>query len=59
MIVWAAHGLSAAQSAPRMGVGLETVKSHRRHVIDKLGARNMTHAVAIVAMNAPELLAKR
>ena len=43
----------------RMGVSLETAKSHRRKVIGRLRARNMTHAVAIVAMNAPELLTKR
>jgi DNA-binding CsgD family transcriptional regulator len=56
VVKWAAHGLTSAQTAPRMYCSLETVKTHRKKVIDRLGARNMTHAVAIVAMNAPELL---
>jgi len=41
----AAEGESAHQTAARLGRSVETVKTHRRHIIDKLDARNMTHAV--------------
>lgn len=51
-----AVGKTSAEIAKEMFLSIETVKSHKRHVIAKLQARNMTHAVAIVAMNAPELL---
>lgn len=50
----AARGLTAAETAAKMFVSVETVKSHRRSVIQKAQARNMTHAVAIVAINAPD-----
>lgn len=52
----AAVGKTSAEIAKEMFLSIETVKSHKRHVIAKLQARNMTHAVAIVAMNAPEVL---
>lgn len=51
-----AVGKTSAEIAKEMFLSIETVKSHKRHVIAKLQARNMTHAVAIVAMNAPEAL---
>jgi RNA polymerase sigma factor (sigma-70 family) len=41
----AAEGESARETAARLGRSIETVKTHRRHIIDKLDARNMTHAV--------------
>jgi DNA-binding CsgD family transcriptional regulator len=56
VVRYAARGLSSAATAPLMFISEETVKSHRRHIIQKLDARNMTHAVAIVAMNAPDTL---
>jgi DNA-binding CsgD family transcriptional regulator len=43
----AAAGLTMAESAAKRDKGLETVKSQRRHVLIKLDARNMTHAVSI------------
>jgi RNA polymerase sigma factor (sigma-70 family) len=43
----AAEGESAHQTAARLGRSVETVKTHRRHIIDKLDARNMTHAVHV------------
>lgn len=43
----AAAGLTMAESATKRDKGLETVKSQRRHVLIKLDARNMTHAVSI------------
>lgn len=51
-----AHGLSAVETGKKLYVSHETIKSHRRRVIQKLQARNMTHAVAIVCMNWPELI---
>jgi RNA polymerase sigma factor (sigma-70 family) len=41
----AAEGESAEMTAKRLGRSIETVKTHRRHVIAKLEARNMIHAV--------------
>ncbi len=41
----AAQGESAQETATRLSRSTETVKNHRRNLIAKLGARNMTHAV--------------
>jgi DNA-binding NarL/FixJ family response regulator len=43
----AAGGLTISQSAIRRGVTFETVRTHRRHLLAKLDAANMTQAVAI------------
>ena len=43
----AAHGLTTSESARRLGKGTETVKSQRRQIILKLGARNIANAVAL------------
>lgn len=51
-----ARGLTSGEVAPKLFISIETVKSHKRRVIAKLQAVNMTHACCIVAMNAPELL---
>lgn len=51
-----AHGLSTGEIGARLSISRETVKSHRKGIISKLGARNSTHAVAIICMNAPELM---
>lgn len=51
-----ARGLSAEETGKRLFISTETVKAHRKRVIGKLRARNMTHAVAIVCMNRPDLL---
>ncbi len=45
----AAHGLTTSESARHLGKGTETVKTQRRQVILKLGARNIANAVAIAA----------
>jgi DNA-binding CsgD family transcriptional regulator len=42
----AANGLTAPETALRRGKGVETVKTQRRSILLKLGARNMPHAVA-------------
>jgi RNA polymerase sigma factor (sigma-70 family) len=41
----AAEGESAQETATRLGRSIETIKVHRRNVIAKLNARNITHAV--------------
>jgi DNA-binding CsgD family transcriptional regulator len=43
----AAAGLSVVASARRRSKGAETVKTQRRSILLKLGARNMAHAVAL------------
>ena len=45
----AAHGLTTSESARHLGKGTETVKTQRRQIILKLGARNIANAVAIAA----------
>jgi DNA-binding CsgD family transcriptional regulator len=53
----AAEGLTVAESALRRHKSGETVKSQRRSILAKLGAKNMTHAVAITS--ASGLLLRR
>jgi DNA-binding CsgD family transcriptional regulator len=43
----AADGLTAKETALRHAKSLETVKSQRRSILLKLGARNMAHAVKL------------
>jgi DNA-binding CsgD family transcriptional regulator len=43
----AAHGLTTLESARQLGKGTQTVKTQRRQVILKLGARNIANAVAL------------
>lgn len=43
----AAEGLSAQQTADLYDVSVETIKTHRRRVIEKLAARNIMHSVTI------------
>lgn len=43
----ASRGLSNADVAGELGLSIETVKSHMRRVLGKLGARNRCHAVAL------------
>jgi DNA-binding CsgD family transcriptional regulator len=45
----AAEGLTVVESAARHWKSIETVKSQRRSILQKLGAHNMTHAVGITA----------
>jgi two-component system, NarL family, nitrate/nitrite response regulator NarL len=42
-----AEGLHLEVIAGRLGIGLETVRTHVRHASDRLGAANRTQAVAI------------
>lgn len=41
------RGHSNGEVADRLGLSVETVKSHVRRVLGKLGARNRCHAVAL------------
>ena len=41
------RGHSNGEAADRLGLSVETVKSHMRRVLGKLGARNRCHAVAL------------
>jgi DNA-binding NarL/FixJ family response regulator len=60
-------GLSNKEIAARLGIGAATVKNHVHNVIEKLGARNRTHAVALArrpdasrrARNPPPHVASR
>ena len=47
VLAGAAEGETAAQTGARLYLSSETVKSYRKRVIAKLGARNGTHAVAL------------
>lgn len=47
ILAGAANGETAAQTGARLYLSPETVKSYRKRVIAKLGARNGTHAVAL------------
>jgi DNA-binding NarL/FixJ family response regulator len=42
-----AHGLSTENIAVELFVTPNTVRAHVRHILDRLGARNRPHAVAI------------
>lgn len=43
---WAARGKTAAETAEILSLSVETVQTHIKHSVDKLGAGNKTHAVA-------------
>jgi DNA-binding CsgD family transcriptional regulator len=47
VLAGAAEGETAAETGERLYLSSETVKSYRKRVIAKLGARNGTHAVAL------------
>jgi DNA-binding CsgD family transcriptional regulator len=47
VLAGAAEGETAAQTGARLFLSSETVKSYRKRIIAKLGARNGTHAVAL------------
>jgi two-component system NarL family response regulator len=54
ILAGAAEGETAAQTGARLYLSTETVKSYRKRIIAKLGARNGTHAVAL-ALRAGKL----
>jgi DNA-binding NarL/FixJ family response regulator len=50
----AANGLTRAESAAKRFKGSETVKTQRRSILLKLGARNMAQAVAMAHAHATD-----
>ncbi len=42
-----ANGLSTADAAKRLGLSTETVRTHAKASLSRLGARDRAHAVAI------------
>jgi DNA-binding CsgD family transcriptional regulator len=42
-----AEGFTSDEIARQCFNSSETIKTHKRHIINKLGARNMVHAVAM------------
>ncbi len=47
-----ADGLSTTTVAKRLGLGTETVRTHTKALLSRLGARDRTHAVAIGLRNS-------
>ena len=47
ILAGAAEGETAIETGRRLYLSSETVKSYRKRIIAKLGARNGTHAVAL------------
>jgi DNA-binding CsgD family transcriptional regulator len=47
VLQYAADGLTAEQTADTLGLATETVKTFRKLASRKLGARSITHAVAL------------
>ena len=45
VLSWAARGKTGVETAEILGVSKDTVETHTRHAIQKLGAINKTHAV--------------
>jgi DNA-binding NarL/FixJ family response regulator len=43
----AADGLTTARTATKLHLAVDTVKDHRARILNALGARSTTHAVAI------------
>ena len=42
-----ADGMSVSESAAERGVTVNTIKTERKHLMQKLGSRNGPHAVAL------------
>ncbi len=48
----AGQGLTTQQTADHLGIGVKTVETHRAHILQKLGAANITEAVQTMARPA-------
>jgi DNA-binding NarL/FixJ family response regulator len=46
-----AEGFSSDEVAERLFISSDTVKTHRKNVIEKTGARNMVHLVWLASSN--------
>jgi DNA-binding CsgD family transcriptional regulator len=47
VLAWAAAGLTVADTAERMNLSADTIETHVRNAMRKLGANNKTHATAL------------
>ena len=45
MLRWTAQGFTTAEIARNLFLSPETIKTHRKNLIAKMGARNITHCV--------------
>ena len=52
-----ANGESTTVAARELGLSEETVKTHTKNILARLGARNRTHAVAIALRESPDRVA--
>ena len=43
------NGLTSKEAAQVLGISYRTVESHRSHILDKTGARNMTQLARALA----------
>lgn len=50
ILILLARGLTGAQAAERLWLSPETVRTHVRNAMEKLGAKTRTHAVALALM---------
>jgi DNA-binding CsgD family transcriptional regulator len=53
VLVDAAHGMTVHESAAHRSKGPETVKSQRKAILLKVGARNMAQAVGMIVRQLP------
>lgn len=57
ILLGAANGETSPKTAERIHLSPESVKSYRKRLVAKMGAKNLTHAVAIglaIAMINPD-----
>lgn len=56
VLSWASRGKTVADTAEILGISSDTVETHMRHAIARLGAGNKTHAVAkAIALSAIDI----
>lgn len=51
VLTWVARGRTNAEIGEELFIGEETVRSHMKHILRSLGARNRAHAVTIGFLN--------
>lgn len=53
-----AGGKTNAEVAERLFLSIETVKSHVRHILEKLGASSRTHAIGLLLAQHPDVVGR-